>query len=35
MLAGDVKRRERRQRRDEIAATIILQSYLQAHPKDQ
>ena len=31
MVAADVKRRQRRQKIDKVAATLILQSYLDAH----
>jgi len=33
MLKGDATRRQRRRHRDKVAATVILQSYLQAHSK--
>jgi putative Holliday junction resolvase len=31
LLEGDVRRAERKQKRDQLAATILLQSYLDAH----
>ena len=34
MLAADVKRRQRRQHIDKVAATLILQNYLNAHADD-
>lgn len=34
MLAADVKRRQRRQHVDKVAAALILQSYLDAHSHD-
>ena len=34
MLAADVKRRQRRQHVDKVAAALILQSYLDAHSND-
>jgi len=34
MLAADVKRRQRRQHVDKVAAILILQSYLDAHSHD-
>jgi RNase H-fold protein (predicted Holliday junction resolvase) len=30
-LEGDVRRAERKEKRDQLAATILLQSYLDAH----
>ena len=35
MIAADVKRRQRRQKIDKVAATLILQSYLDAHADEQ
>ena len=35
MVAADVKRRQRRQRIDKVAATLILQNYLDAHAYEQ
>ncbi len=35
MVAADVKRRERRQKIDKVAATLILQNYLDAHAYEQ
>ena len=31
LLEGNVRRAERKQKRDQLAATILLQSYLDAH----
>ena len=35
MVAADVKRRQRRQKIDKVAATLILQNYLDAHAYEQ
>ncbi len=35
MVAADVKRRQRRQKIDKIAATLILQNYLDAHTDEK
>ena len=35
MVAADVKRRKRRQKIDKVAATLILQNYLDAHAYEQ
>jgi len=35
MVAADVKRRQRRQKIDKVAATLILQNYLDAHADEQ
>ena len=35
MVAADVKRGQRRQKIDKVAATLILQSYLDAHADEQ
>ena len=32
LIEGDVRRSTRREKRDQLAATILLQSYLDAHP---
>ena len=35
MVAADVKRRQRRQKIDKVAAALILQNYLDAHADEQ
>ena len=35
MISANVKRRQRRQNIDKVAATLILQNYLDAHTDDQ
>lgn len=35
MISANVKRRQRRQKIDKVAATLILQSYLDAHADEQ
>ncbi len=35
MVAADVKRRQRRQKIDKVAAALILQNYLDAHAYEQ
>jgi len=35
MISANVRRRQRRQRIDEVAATLILQNYLDAHADEQ
>ncbi|MCX7885749.1 MAG: Holliday junction resolvase RuvX [Verrucomicrobiae bacterium] len=32
LLEGNVRRRQRREKRDQLAAQLLLQSYLDAHP---
>lgn len=34
LIEGDVRRAERKEKRDQLAATILLQSYLDAHSTD-